>query len=360
MEVPMGIRGDGVRKVKRGDKLCLLIDFRYRDKNGREQRYRRDATIQTMAAARKEAAELRLAAISGELNSEKREALTFAVFVEEQFKPVYMASRCRPATRERYEALFKQGVLEAFGAKLLNEVTATAFRSYAAKLTARRVQAWPHLSLVRTVLKAAVEFGELEKMPELPPLPKRGRKLPEAPSDEEVHTLLTSTEGWLRHAVALAVFAGLRSGEIRALEVRDVDLNGGRILVRRAVSGDEVLTPKSGHHRVIPMAAELRDLLAPALRNKLPAARVLTNASGKTPGRQHVLTALKLQQAKLGLPARSFHSLRHYFCSTLIRRGASVEAVRVLAGHSALAITQRYVHATAADLAAAISKLTGN
>lgn len=126
------------------------------------------------------------------------------------------------------------------------------------------------------------------------------------------------------------------------------------------MSADEVLTPKSGHHRVIPLSPELRELLGDALRNKLPAAWVVTDAKGATPRRQRVLSLLRSEQERLGLPGRSFHSLRHYFCSTLIRRGASVEAVRVLAGHSALAVTQQYVHATAADLVAAIGKLTGN
>jgi site-specific recombinase XerD len=51
--------------------------------------------------------------------------------------------------------------------------------------------------------------------------------------------------------------------------------------------------------------------------------------------------------------------LRHYFCSKLLSCGASVEAVRLLAGHSDLAITQRYVHALGNDLRAAIAKLCG-
>jgi site-specific recombinase XerD len=49
--------------------------------------------------------------------------------------------------------------------------------------------------------------------------------------------------------------------------------------------------------------------------------------------------------------------LRHYFCSTLIRRGASLEAVRVLAGHGSLSITGGYVHATGKDLEAAVARL---
>jgi len=59
----------------------------------------------------------------------------------------------------------------------------------------------------------------------------------------------------------------------------------------------------------------------------------------------------------VGLRRWSFHSLRHHFISEIVRRGASLEAVRVLAGHSKLEMTQRYAHATTADLRAAIDRL---
>jgi len=42
-----------------------------------------------------------------------------------------------------------------------------------------------------------------------------------------------------------------------------------------------------------------------------------------------------------------------------VRRGAGLEAVRVLAGHSKLEMTQRYAHATGDDLKVAIGKLGG-
>jgi site-specific recombinase XerD len=62
-------------------------------------------------------------------------------------------------------------------------------------------------------------------------------------------------------------------------------------------------------------------------------------------------------RSKAGLKERSFHSLRHYFITELVRRGVGLEAVRTLAGHSNLDMTQRYAHATADDLRAAIEKL---
>ena len=210
------------------------------------------------------------------------------------------------------------------------------------------------------MFRAAVEVGAIEQMPSIPKLGKQGRKLPDAPADDEVRAMLSHARGWLRTAIALAAFAGLRMGEVRALEVRDVDRREASILVRRALSEKETLPPKSGHERFVPLAPELGEMLSDALKDKLPQARVVLNAYGRTPGRQHVLASLKDLQRRHGLKERSFHALRHYFCSKLVRCGASVEAVRVMAGHSTLAITQRYVHAASADLRAAIAKLSGN
>jgi integrase/recombinase XerC len=195
---------------------------------------------------------------------------------------------------------------------------------------------------------------------DFPALPRQSEKLPDAPSDEDVSTLLAGAAGWLRSGIALSVYAGLRMGEARALEVRDVDFKRDRFLVRHALSADQVMPPKSGHGRVVPLAPELRVILEGAVRRKLPHARVVVNERGETPRRQRVLGALKRLERKLQLREWSFHSLRHYFCTTLIRRGASVEAVRLLAGHSKLDVTQRYVHATADDLRAAIARLPGN
>jgi site-specific recombinase XerD len=78
---------------------------------------------------------------------------------------------------------------------------------------------------------------------------------------------------------------------------------------------------------------------------------------GNTPRRQEVLYRFWKFLKQQGIRRWSFHSLRHHFISELIRRGAGLEAVRVLAGHSKLEMTQRYAHATAADLRSAMDRL---
>jgi site-specific recombinase XerD len=93
------------------------------------------------------------------------------------------------------------------------------------------------------------------------------------------------------------------------------------------------------------------------VHDKLPRARVVLDEKGRTPRRQKVLTAFKRFLTVNGLPERSVHALRHYFISALINGGAGAEAIRTLAGHSKLEMTQRYAHVGTADLRAAIDKL---
>ncbi|HQP36624.1 MAG TPA: site-specific integrase [Polyangiaceae bacterium] len=144
---------------------------------------------------------------------------------------------------------------------------------------------------------------------------------------------------------ALAAYAGLRSGEVRALQVGEVSLKRGEIHVCRAISADEVSTTKSDQDRIVPISPELRPMLVRACKGKRARDLVVVTETGTTPMRQTILNRVKRVQDPHGLRAHSFHSLRHYFCSALIDRGIPVPVVQRAAGHSDLKTTQRYVHA---------------
>lgn len=57
--------------------------------------------------------------------------------------------------------------------------------------------------------------------------------------------------------------------------MRDVDLRLGVVTVRRALSENDSVAPKSGQERVVPLWPRLADVLTEALRGKLPAVREL-------------------------------------------------------------------------------------
>ncbi len=155
--------------------------------------------------------------------------------------------------------------------------------------------------------------------------------------------------------VLLSGEAGMRSGEMVALEWRDVDLSKRQICVQRSAWQGQVGVPKGGHLRYVPMTTRL----AAALRDArhLRGARVLYQGNGD-PLTEKVVQTLLLRAAKrAGVANNGPHVLRHTFCSHLAMRGAPARAIQELAGHHDLTTTQRYMHLSPAALEHAIQLL---
>jgi site-specific recombinase XerD len=55
-----------------------------------------------------------------------------------------------------------------------------------------------------------------------------------------------------------------------------------------------------------------------------------------------------------------FHSLRHSFCSNLVRAGANIRVVQSLAGHSSIITTEKYLHNVTSDARNAVELLSLN
>jgi integrase len=345
----------------RDGRAVWILDFRFSDKQGRPKRCRRDALVQTAAGARAEAERvMRYAVEHGTLEPEA-DVPTFATFVRGQFAELVMPG-FRPATQERYTRLFeKEGIVEQLGNKRLDEMGAAEYRALLARVVERDVDPRPHLALLRTVLRSAHELEVIAQMPRIPKLPPKQRKLPTALPLDVVRATLGASKGWLRTAIALAYFASLRSGEVRAARVMDADVVERVVYARKAFSANAVVTPKSGNERAVPMAEPLRAILADAASGKKPVDRLVTDELGRTPSRQRVYAAFVALQRRLGItPTHSFHRLRHAFGTHLVGLGANIEAVSEMMGHADLAMTSRYLHATSGDKVHAIGLLAGN
>lgn len=359
-----------VKQTKRAGRPRLVIDFFYLDELGTRRRYRRDAHTGTMSAARAEAQRLiDLAARTGSPFESMQVMKTFGAFVEEVYRPLFMR-RLRPGTRERYEGIFRQGVMAHFASMPLDAIGAVEVLRYTAKLEQRRrthtlnrksrgIEPRGHGDLVRAVLRAAVAARELATMPVLPRFPESA-KLPSAPPEQHVTALLGAAPRGLRLTVALCALAGLRQGEMRALQVGDIDFEERLIWVRRAYSADELVAPKGNRERVVPMIPELEQILREAVVGKPARALLVSDERCKPLPRQRLLAQLKAFEKRSGLAEWGWHALRHHFCSQLARKGASLEAIRVLAGHGSVRTTERYLHVTRQDLRDAVAKLSRN
>ncbi len=168
------------------------------------------------------------------------------------------------------------------------------------------------------------------------------RRLPRSLDHREVVALVGSLRSWRDRAIAgLMVFCGLRSSEVLALEVRDVDI-GGRWL---AVCG------KGAKERRVPLDVDV----AGTIQTYLLAERPETTASAlfvvaKGPNRGQPLspaglrTIFRYHRAVSGVDAGHPHALRHTFGTALAEAGVDLAVMQALLGHSHVDTTARYVH----------------
>ncbi len=165
-------------------------------------------------------------------------------------------------------------------------------------------------------------------------------------SREEVRALRAAASDQDGAMYTTAAFAGLRRGELVALRWRDVDFTGRTIRVQGNYSHGEVVTPKSGHGRRVPLASAVAEVLAKLGQREHftgPEDLVFPNETGghldASALRRRYITALKAADLR---PLR-FHDLRHTFGSLAIDR-ASITAVQAWMGHADAKTTMRYLH----------------
>lgn len=130
-----------IRKSQRRGKPCLVIDIRYTTKNGRQERFRKDAQAQTVTAAKAEEKRyLHNIARYGSPYEPSAEAetesgtspsippeslITFAEVVHE-FRQIFMVTNLKIATRRGYDAVFASTLLPKFGTSPITKVDGRA------------------------------------------------------------------------------------------------------------------------------------------------------------------------------------------------------------------------------------------
>ena len=162
---------------------------------------------------------------------------------------------------------------------------------------------------------------------------------------------------FLNLGIFICLNAGLRIGEVCALQWDDIDVASGVIRISKTiqriylVDGQEKYTeliidrPKTKNSiREIPMTRDLLALVRPLKKIVRGDFYVLTNAADPTEPRTYRTYFNKLQQ-QLGLPKMRFHGLRHSFATRCIESKCDYKTVSVLLGHSNISTTLNlYVH----------------
>ncbi len=187
------------------------------------------------------------------------------------------------------------------------------------------------LKCFRVVFNFAVDQGHLNKSPVPMMKFKDGGKIMLVLKEDQVRTLLYHARqlnsAWYYHWV-LALYTGMRNGELYALTWENVNLDECKIYVKEGWDSKNGFKPftKSGEDRVVSIAPDL--LLA------------LKELKLKSKGDYFVLPrliewdrgcqAIELRRflVGLGLPEIRFHDLRATWATLLLNKG--VEAIKVM------------------------------
>lgn len=176
-------------------------------------------------------------------------------------------------------------------------------------------------------------------------------------NQRKLMSYIKDNPGYLNLGILICLSAGLRIGEVCALQWDDVDVASGVIRVNKTIqriyladenerfTGIIIDKPKTRNsQREIPMTRELLGLLRPLKKNAQGDYYVLTNAPTPTEPRTY-RNYFNKALLRLGLPKMRFHGLRHSFATRCIESKCDYKTVSVLLGHSNISTTLNlYVH----------------
>lgn len=152
----------------------------------------------------------------------------------------------------------------------------------------------------------------------------------------------------------MSLFAGLRLGEIFALQVQHVHLESGLI---------DVMDAKAGSRQAF-ISPALRPVLEKRVRGRRASEWLFTQADGKSQMHtinQTFVRVVRDLELNDGITDRRqrvvFHTLRHTFASWLRQSGVPLDTVGDLLGHSTSAMTRRYAKLANDDRMKAVALL---
>ncbi|MDP9439891.1 MAG: site-specific integrase [Actinomycetota bacterium] len=267
----------------------------------------------------------------------------------------------KPLTYHRYETVVRLHLVPTLGDVPLEDLTRAHFqRLYGEKLGAGfspRLVNLVHV-VARSALKTAVSWGLLPKNPTDGAVPPKatGRAINPL-TREEVGKVLKVLDGYRMGTLfEVAVFSGLRAGELVGLKWPDVDwesrtLRISRQLIRLPADGGREYAfaePKrAGSKRAVKVPPRVVDALLRRREEEIAegnrdAECVFLREDGSyidasMLSRDYLRPLLR--RAGVDPIGHTFHDLRHTFASLLLLGGTHAKVVQEMLGHASIVIT---------------------
>lgn len=253
-----------------------------------------------------------------------------------EFAETYLARCISVLKSAKTESDRVQFWVRQFGNRPIGQIARAELQDWQARMRQTRKPATVNrlMCRLRHIFNRAIDWSELEQSPMkgLKFLPENNARLRYLTLDECARLVESCKAPHLRAIVTIALHTGMRSGEIRNLQWRDLDFDTGFFIVRDT---------KNGETRHVPMDSTVLSLLRNWGRTE-DSEFVFTNAAGGRIGwLQH---GFRNALGRAGVNDLHFHDLRHTFASQWIMAGGDLYVLKSILGHKSIAMTQRYAH----------------
>lgn len=285
----------------------------------------------------------------------RKETPTFKEWFDGRFWTEWVVSRKnKPSEVESKKSIMKIHLDPEFGEMALDEIDVAAIARFRARLIEAK-KSDKTINNILAVLSKALSYAEAARV--IGHAPSVGLLRVERPeivawSLEEYARLLAAAKAldpnWYA-AVCLAGEAGMRVGEIRALDWRrDVDLVAGTITVNQQTRRGQTTTPKGRTRRKIPMTATLLAALKALVTVRT--GFVIRNLDGSAMNDNETKYHCYRICRAAGLPEHGWHTLRHSFGTHAAMFGVNPWKLMQWMGHKRVDETMLYVHFAEAHL----------
>ena len=296
------------------------------------------------------------------------------------FDVLHNSSKIKPSTFQRYESIYRKYIKESeiAGLKLVN-INTLKLQQFYNKLSKK--YSYSQLKYLNSVLKTffnwCIDSSYILKNPCLK-VDIKGNKSDviqarrsevEILTENEINKIKEHIKGTdMELIILLDLATGLRQGELLALNWKDINFNNKTLTINKSVKEVYIYKNENSRHietifQVPKTLNSFRTISVPnVIINLLKKDRkkegLLFKDENNNPLRaKNVSYQWKKILKECNIPHKKFHAIRHTYASLLLKNGVDIETVAELMGHSAISITQIYLHSSHSQKQDAVNKL---
>lgn len=269
----------------------------------------------------------------------------------------------KTSSYQKYESLITNHIDKTIGKLKVSDITKTVLTKFAQEqlehgnIKIKGPLNPKSVNLLLRMIAAALEWGSVNnvltfKMPYI----KEKRSVIKIFTETEQHMLekyIDRNLNGFTMGILLSLYTGMRIGEICAL--KKTDIYDELIFINKTMSRGKstngkweivVAEPKTESSvRVVPVAARLACYLNKYCKQCSGISDyVLCQKNGKFIEPRLLQKHFNDILSEIGLPSKTFHSLRHTFATRLIDYGSDLKTVSELLGHSSVQMSLKYIH----------------